>query len=240
MSKSETRQFIYNDRVIIYELSRKSVKNLNLRIKSDGTVSLSANRRVSIAKIDEFILSKADFIIKHIDRFAAMRPPVQTQRAYDSGEIFFMLGEKLQLSVMQSTAESVQIVDKQLCLYINGTENYKRKEKLIEDFFNSICNEVFLEIARDTYELFKEYSLEFPLIKIRTMTSRWGSCAPHKNRITLNRKLIEKPRCCVEYVILHEFAHFIHPDHSKRFYDFVATLMPDWKSRKKLLEQSIM
>ena len=71
------------------------------------------------------------------------------------------------------------------------------------------------------------------------MTSRWGSCQTVKGIITLNSKLIEKPLRCIEYVVLHEFAHFIHPNHSKEFYDFVASLMPDWKERKIELEKIV-
>ncbi|OYP38116.1 metal-dependent hydrolase [Lachnotalea glycerini] len=57
--------------------------------------------------------------------------------------------------------------------------------------------------------------------------------------MSLNSKLIEAPRNCIEYVVLHEFTHFIHPNHSKKFYDFVAMLMPDWKERKMELEKRL-
>ena len=74
--------------------------------------------------------------------------------------------------------------------------------------------------------------MPYPELKIRYMTARWGSCQPQKGIITLNSQLIEKPRRCMEYVVLHEFAHFIHPNHSKDFYTLVESLMPDWKERK--------
>jgi len=65
----------------------------------------------------------------------------------------------------------------------------------------------------------------------------WGSCQPEKGVITLNSKLIAAPRNCIEYVVLHEFVHFIYSSHSKQFYEFVAMLMPDWKERKSELEK---
>lgn len=43
----------------------------------------------------------------------------------------------------------------------------------------------------------------------------------------------------VEYVVLHEYCHFIHPDHSKAFYSLVEKLMPDWRQRKKLLSMAL-
>ena len=46
------------------------------------------------------------------------------------------------------------------------------------------------------------------------------------------------PRNCIEYVIMHEFCHFIHPNHSKLFYEFLTMLMPDWKIRKEILDKN--
>jgi predicted metal-dependent hydrolase len=91
----------------------------------------------------------------------------------------------------------------------------------------------------ETYQVFKQYGVPYPELKIRYMTSCWGSCRPKSGIITLNSKLIEAPRCSIEYVVLHEFAHFIHPNHSRKFYDFVSMLMPDWKERKGELERRV-
>lgn len=53
---------------IQYELQYKSVKNINLRIKADGTVHVSANIRVAQAVIDEFVISKREFIERAVER----------------------------------------------------------------------------------------------------------------------------------------------------------------------------
>ena len=79
------------------------------------------------------------------------------------------------------------------------------------------------------------YHIEFPQIKIRDMKSRWGSCTPAKNSITLNKKLIHYPFEFIEYVVLHEFVHFIQPNHSQAFYHIIENYMPDYKERMKLV-----
>lgn len=58
---------------------------------------------------------------------------------------------------------------------------------------------------------------------------------PGKHKITFNSLLLEKPLESIEYVVVHEFAHFIHPDHSKAFYAFVGQILPDWKERREKL-----
>lgn len=51
----------------------------------------------------------------------------------------------------------------------------------------------------------------------------------------MNSRLIETPISCIEFVMMHEFCHFIHPDHSKAFYALMTRVMPDWQERKRVL-----
>ena len=59
----------FKGNVIKYSLTYKKVKNINLRIKPDGTVHVSANKRVPVKVIDEFILSKAEFILNALEKY---------------------------------------------------------------------------------------------------------------------------------------------------------------------------
>ncbi len=100
-------------------------------------------------------------------------------------------------------------------------------------------NMVFEKIMQEKYTLFQKYKVPYPKLRVRYMTSRWGSCQPKKGIITLNSQLITVPRNCIEYVVLHEFVHFIHPNHSRQFWNFVTMMMPDWKERRAELEKRI-
>ena len=66
-------------------------------------------------------------------------------------------------------------------------------------------------------------------LKILKMTSRWGSCMPKKNQITLNSQLIHYQERFIDYVVIHEYAHLIQPNHSKAFYSIIEKYMPDYK-----------
>ncbi len=123
-----------------------------------------------------------------------------------------------------------------LHLYTKNTDNAKAKKEMVDSWILSQCSVVFDEVCRDVYGIFKKYNVAYPQIQIKEMVSRWGSCQHKRGIIALNRRLIEAPRNCIEYVVLHEFSHFIHPNHSKNFYAFVGMLMPDYKERKKILE----
>ena len=107
-------------------------------------------------------------------------------------------------------------------------------------FFDRECKIVFREIVNAIYPVFQKYGVIAPTLRSRSMDTRWGSCLPKEGIITLNKRLLEAPRNCIEYVVMHEFCHFIHPNHSKNFYDFLSMLMPDWKKRKKTLDANAM
>ena len=80
------------------------------------------------------------------------------------------------------------------------------------------------------------YNVEPAKWTVRDMHTRWGSCSLKTRRITLNLKLFHKADPCVEYVIVHELCHLIHPDHGKEFYALLEKELPDWKSRRKQLK----
>lgn len=233
--KSEQRAVKCERQIIEYVLTRKSVKNINLRIKTDGTVLVSANAAVPAKYIDKLIKEKQFFIIKAQNKFKEKKPVKISSRQYINGESYHILGEERRLKLLAGTKEEVFYKEGILFLIVKDTDDFARKEQLIQQWMKLSQRDTFEEICQKIYPLVQSYGVTYPEIKIRSMTSRWGSCRPQKNSITLNSRLIEVPYCCIEYVVLHEFAHFIHPNHSKQFYDFVEMLMPDWKQRKEKL-----
>lgn len=73
---------------------------------------------------------------------------------------------------------------------------------------------------------------------IRDMRSRWGSCTVTQKTIRINLQLARKPEECVEYVIVHELTHLLEPSHNERFHAYMKQFLPDYKERKRLLEES--
>ena len=235
---TEIRTVVCEKGTLEYQLTRKQVKNINLRIKPDGRVFVSANKSVSVDYLDDFIRIKQEYIMRALKKFEENRKFITAApKQYVSGESFDIFGKSLRLKVTEGKSETVSTDGIFIFLVVKNKDNFKRKEKLVNTWVKELQKATFNEISAEIYNIFKKYDVAYPQIKIRNMTSRWGSCRPGKGIITLNSKLIEKPRNCIEYVVLHEFAHFIHANHSKKFYDFVAMLMPDWKDRKKELEK---
>ena len=219
-----------------YILTRKSVKNLNMRVKPTGEIFVSAAPLVPVKYIDNFVLSHEQTLIKTLNKYEKIRVNTVQPLQYVSGEKVRYLGEELRLLVEAALVEEVEKIGQFLFLRVKDTSDFKRKERVMKKWISAKQIEVFLEICKEIYPLFQPYGVKYPLVKIRTMKSRWGSCQPQKGIITLNAKMIAAPREAIEYVVLHEFAHFIHPNHSKDFYGLVEKLMPDWKERREMLQ----
>ena len=222
--------------ILIFKLTRKKVKHINIRVKSDGSINVSANYITEQKEIDNFLLSKIDYLLKIQANFKRSIQLCIEPKQYINGESFYILGKHCRLKVIESSNETVIINGLYLVLSIKDTENYRRKHKMIKEFLALQCRELFQEISSNIYKVFKKYGINKPKIKIRDMKIRWGSCFPQKGILVLNNGLLEVPRNCIEYIILHEYCHFIYPNHSKDFYTLVSILMPDWKERKKQLE----
>lgn len=236
----EQRVVHCEDGDIPYLLTRKSVKNVNLRIKPEGEVLVSASNSVPTDFIDAFIEKKQRYIFSVLSRYEEKKKLFQAvPKRYVSGESYDLLGKSLRLKVEVNKEENVYTDGVYIFLKVKDKDDFHHKEIMMSKWLKQYQTSVFEKLLQEKYLLFEKYGVTYPTLKIRNMTSRWGSCQPKKGIITLNSKLIEAPRNCIEYVILHELVHFIHPNHSRQFWDFVAMMMPDWKERKEELEKRI-
>ncbi len=179
------REVEKNGIIIKYELVRKRVKNINMRIKPDLTVSVSASPRVPLKYIDDFVLKKSDFILDAID-------------------------------------------------------GYKSKEKLKPLYTAEEFSELIVRYYNEVYNSFREYNIPYPKLKIKKMSSRWGSCNYVKGIIALSVNLIYCTEEQIYYVIVHEFSHFLVHNHSREFYDIVSKFCPDYKRIRREMNQMVI
>jgi len=227
--------------IITYELLRKAVKNVNLRIDAAGKIKISANKLVPVSFIEQFIQENQLFIRTAQEQIRQRnlqkeKEQEKAPRQYADGETIRILGKILEIKVTQDSVEGIYFDDAYFYLHTKEPENVHHKELLYEKWLKSFQKEVFEKVCGEVHQIFKAYDVQYPEIKMRHMTSRWGSCQPNKGIVTLNSRLIEVPLPCIEYVAMHEFTHFIYPNHSKDFHALMTKLMPDWKQRKNVLD----
>ena len=146
----------------------------------------------------------------------------------------------MRIKIEKETKEFVSCDGVYVYIHVKRPDYYNRKKNLLNNWLNEQCNIIFNEAMQKVHQKFIPYGVDYPQLKLRNMTSRWGSCLPNKGFITLNKRLIKAPKNCIEYVVYHEFCHFVHPNHSKQFYSLLQVMLPDWRESKRLLEKSVI
>ena len=215
---TDYRTLSCNGREIKWILTRKKVKNLNLRIKPDGFVYVSANSRVTIGHIEDFIREKSDFILDALDRYAVKSSEPQLPTAdmnCQNGDTLSYFGEYYTLRIEISPKEAVFLHNKEIIVQAKSED---RVGKLLEKFYAEETRKLFESLNKRTCEMFRAKGYDVPMaeLQIRKMTSRWGSCHYAKGKIVMNSLLALYPEMCAAYVFIHEYA-------------VVGQLMPDYK-----------
>ncbi len=207
---------------------RKNIKNINITIRSNGEVLVSAPKRVSKRYIDELIKKKTPWIKKKLDYFKG-RKSLTVKKSYDDGEKIYYLGEEFILKVVECSEERVWLEDGFLWLGVRSERDIAAKERLVDSWYLSKAKKLFEELVKKYQKIVKR---DIKIVRIKKMKTRWGSCNHVRGYINLNLYLIQRDIKEIEYVVLHELAHLIYPNHSKEFYNYIASIMPDWKERR--------
>ena len=225
-------------KAINYTLERKPVKNINLRIKADQCVFVSAPKDVAAKLVDAFVIEKSAYILRAIKRFKDKKRFETLDNSFVDGESVKLFGRNMRLKIKTASKNAVESDESYVTLFVKDSKNVEMKKRLLDTWLRKKCMEEVTAICKKVYPKVKKYGIAFPEIQMREMVSRWGSCSPKKGFVTFNTTLVTMPISCIEYVVTHEFTHFLYPNHSKKFYEQLATFMPDWEERKRRLEST--
>lgn len=216
-----------------YELFYTDRKTLGIKVYPDTSVKVFAPIDTDLPIIEHHLKAKRKWIEKQQRSFRSYLPATP-ERQYIGGESFLYLGKQYMLKIELATAEEVKLYQGRLVVKTLNTEATHIK-KLLQQWYIARATILFNKLFEEQFCLFKRFGLEKPILQIKKMEKRWGSCTPQQ-KIILNPELIKAPVVCINYVILHELCHLVHHNHSKAFYRLLENFMPDWQKYKQLLE----
>ncbi|MCK4642916.1 M48 family metallopeptidase [bacterium] len=227
----------YGAKHIEFTLEYKERKYLKISVTPELEVKVSAPVKMKEKDVINKVEMKSAWILKHLEYFQKYHPKAPPKE-YTSGETHRYLGKQFRLKVIQSDNTSVKLKRGYFHIYTSGKEKEKVKE-LLDGWYNEHAFAKFNLITNKWLDKLSKYGIEKPKMKMRRMKTRWGSCNYQKKSIMLNTYLIQYSTYTVEYIIVHELAHLKYPGHNKKFYTFLDIVMPDWRRRKKKLDQRI-
>lgn len=225
----------YGTTQIEYEVEYIARATLAIDVHPDLSVSVRAPEGTSLQDIEKRVKKRARWIAEQ-QRFFEQYLPRPPERTYVSGETHFYLGKQYRLKVIQSTNsfEGVLLKRGYLQMYLQEASNTARKRTLLDKWYRRRAKKYFQK-RLDWWQKQLGASLPGPPMLLRAMPYRWGSYTQSGN-ILFNPELIKAPAACIDYVVAHELCHMVHPNHSIEFYQLLASLVPDWKTRKDRLE----
>lgn len=218
------------------EVVRKDIKNMHLRVQPpDGRVVLSAPHSVSDMAIDGFVASKLAWIRKQRAEIAAQER--QTEREGVTGETMYVWGKQCFVTVVEGSSYSVDLAGQDVMYTVRAGSSAEQREAHMREWYR-------LQLGREVERLLPVWEnrtgLKCAEWKTKYMKTRWGSCNPEARRIWLNVQLAKHPVECLEYVILHELAHFVEKSHGPKFVAVMDEYMPAWRSIRKQLNDGML
>jgi len=226
----------FGSKSIQYNLSFSSRKTLGIKVMPDGIVNVIAPFGANALDIIQKVKSKAHWILKQ-QAFFNIYKPHTPKRKFLNGETHMYLGRQYKLQIIEDNFDAIKIYRGALII-TSKNPNPAYLAKILNNWYKLKASSLFDEILISSLDIFKKYNLEKPILHIRNMEKRWGSCT-HSGKIILNTELIKAPKGSIEYVIIHELCHLVYRNHNKDFYDLQDKLYPNWEGWKEKLERAL-
>ena len=211
----------------------KDIKNVHLSVyPPTGRVRVSAPEHMTIENVRLFTTSKIGWIRKHQSK---MRGQVrETPREYIERESHRVWGRRYLLRIKEAGRPEVVLGHRSLELYAPKDASAEDRRVILDDWYRA-------ELRQRAAPLLAKWarSLGVPLegFTIQRMKTKWGSSNPRRHTIRLNLELAKFPPEYLDYVALHEIAHFIVPDHSEKFRTLLESNMPEWRTIRDRLNE---
>ncbi len=217
-------QTLLGDTLIHYTVKRsRRRRRISLTVDEQG-LRVGAPWRASDHAIDDLLRKHASWILKKLAEWHARRPP---PRHWQDGDTLMLQGQALRLT-LASGLQDIQLHHDRMVVSPGQAGSADAIRTTVTDWLRRQALQCFRERVAHFHPLLEVAEPEIRLSNART---RWGSC--HVNgRIRLNWRLIQFPLRLVDYVVVHELAHLVEMNHSPRFWDAVARLIPDYGARR--------
>lgn len=209
---------------------RKRVKNLNLRVRADGTVTLSIPQHLPLARAREFLDRKGDWIAERVRRNIERRP---------SPDLAGELPDRIPLWGKLVPRDSVQANSGQAASGRDaGGQGAPGQTTIDQAALDELYRTEVLRALPDVVERMEaRIGVHATRWSVRVMKTRWGSCTPKTGAIRINARLAAYPPECLEFVVAHELVHLLEPSHNARFHTLLDEFCPDNRGIARRLKQ---
>lgn len=225
---------------------RKRVKNLNLRVRADGTVTLSIPQHLPLARAREFLDRKGEWIAERVRRNIERRPsPDLAGELPDRIPLWGKLVPRDSIHANSGQAVGGQgaggraIPGQAASGRDAGDQGAPGQTTIDQAALDELYRTEVLRALPDVVERMEaRIGVHATRWSVRVMKTRWGSCTPKTGAIRINARLAAYPPECLEFVVAHELVHLLEPSHNARFHALLDEFCPDNRHPAKLLREA--
>ncbi len=210
-------------------------KHVSLKITPTDGLVIVVPKGFNHSLLDDLVARRQDWIEKTLQRYKNF--PIQEQDTTLPNEICLpALGEKWCVRFIKTSASTVRVTatkDFQLRI-IGDTENITACRKALRRWLMRHAKQnliPLLDLASD------DCDLPYRKATVRGQRTRWGSCSSTAS-INLNYQLMFVSPEMMNYVLVHELCHTAHLNHSRCFYNLLASYIPNYKNIESQLKQA--
>ena len=222
----------------VYELRRSAQRrSLSIEVHADLRVVVRAPLRFPTRDIENFVAARALWVAAQLEHFRSL-PRLPLVPTYAEGATHYYLGLPHRLQLDPAARHGVERREDRLVIGGHAARDGLAARSALDHWYRARASEEFATILAACYlhPRFQRYPC--PALQIRAMRTRWGSLGARRG-MSLNLVLIRAPRECIEFVVMHELCHLRYHGHGKGFYTLLDGVCPDWRARKRLLEDRL-
>ncbi|MCT0224756.1 M48 family metallopeptidase [Synechococcus sp. CS-1328] len=214
------------------EVTAKPIKHLHLSVVPPcGAVRISAPEGMSADHVRAYAIGKLAWIRRQQARFQKQQR--ESPRLVVERESHHLWGSRLLLEIRNvKAAPKVAVHPRKLVLFVRPGSTAEKRQTILAGWYRS-------ELRKEATILIDKWqqrlNVQANKLFIQAMTRQWGSCNPASGNIRLNTQLAQKPKECLDYVVLHELAHLRVPSHGEEFIALLDNHLPEWEERRRLL-----
>jgi predicted metal-dependent hydrolase len=216
------------------DVTMKAVKNVHLSVHPpEGRVTLVAplNTRLDVARA--YAISKLSWIREQQARLYAQAR--ESPRRFITRETHYVWGRRYLMVVKEREAKPQVVLDhKRIKLTVRPGTSSERRAEIMHAWHRTLMHNTVPELIQHWEARLGVKANGYFLQRMKT---RWGSCNARARNIRLNTELVKKPKDLLSYVVVHEMAHLIEPNHSERFVALLNEHYPAWREARAELNE---
>lgn len=244
-NKTKDFYLLYHKELIKINVIYRKRKNISIRIIPKDKIDIISPKSVPNSFLKEVIIKKKDWILKTLDKYKNISQEFYEERQFVDGEIFYYLGKEYKLKLIcdknilnkNKNYCHISLHKENIVIKINNYDKELIRSK-IKRWYKIESEKVVLsriEYLKQNNQIIR--TLNPNIIKIKEQKKRWGSCTSQKS-IYINSRISMARLDVIDYIIIHEFCHLVHMNHSKDFYELVKKIMPNYKKCEIWLKEN--